>query len=124
MKNRASLDPIVWSSFGLLMLVFGLLGFIIAQRSADENTALKAEITEWQRAMLPAYYARYPEARMSPLPMDTSTFDPALLRRVLNPCTMLTTSVLLVEEEGCAEAAMNATSYGSRGIPINIILAR
>ncbi|MEK7227463.1 MAG: hypothetical protein AAB641_01050 [Patescibacteria group bacterium] len=45
MRNRASLDPIVWSSFGLLMFVFGLLGFVIAQQSANENTALKESLT-------------------------------------------------------------------------------
>lgn len=48
MKNRASLDPIVWSSFALLMLVFGLLEFALARQTAAENAALKQDLAKAQ----------------------------------------------------------------------------
>lgn len=55
MRNRASLDPIVWSSLSLLMLVFALLGFVLAQKTAVENESLKQELTKTE-ARLDQFY--------------------------------------------------------------------
>ena len=110
-------------SLVLLLILSMAIGQWAVKSFQDENAVLKAEIVEWQRAMLPAYYARYPEARTSPLPMDTETFSPDLLKRVLNPCWSLTGGSNVGTEE-CQTAIADASSYGSRSIPIKIIVAR
>ncbi|OHA90351.1 MAG: hypothetical protein A3A31_01140 [Candidatus Zambryskibacteria bacterium RIFCSPLOWO2_01_FULL_48_25] len=91
------------------------------EKARRENAALKVEIAEWQKAMLPAYYARYPEAMRSPLPMDTAAFKPDLLRATLNPCVTMPEG-LYVDTDDCHNVIANTSPYGSRGIPIKVVL--
>ena len=114
MRNRSSLDPIVWSSFGLLILVFTVLGFVLVQQFTDENTKLKVQVVEWQRAALPAIRARGWANEL-----QVEKLIPRDLAEALDPCIPVATTVSRNE----ATYRPTACQIADGSVPIKIELA-